>query len=206
MVQRQLTAPGRDIRDPRVLKAMLQVPRHHFVTDELRSMAYEDRPLPIGYGQTISQPFIAAYMVEQLIRHHQPRRVLEVGAGSGYVAAILSHLFAEVFAMEIVEPLATAAQSALRISNCDNVRLMQGDGYNGWTEHAPFDAILCSCAPDHIPAAFVEQLTDGGRLIVPTGSDADHQQLQFLVKEEGALTQRSLLQVRFVPMTGAAQK
>jgi protein-L-isoaspartate(D-aspartate) O-methyltransferase len=187
-----------------VLEVMGQVPRHEFVPAELRPHAYEDRPLPIGYGQTISQPYIVAFMTEQL----DPRptdRVLEIGTGSGYQAAVLSGLVAEVYTIEIVEPLAERAAADLRRLCCTNVQVRAGDGYRGWPEKQPFDAVIVTCAPESVPAPLVEQLADTGRMIIPVGPAWD-QQLILLRKENGRLEQAAVLPVRFVPMTGAAER
>ena len=155
MVKEQIA--GRDVRSERVLAAMLAVPRHEFVPSEIRDEAYEDRPLPIGHGQTISQPYIVAFMTE----HLDPKpnhRVLEIGTGSGYQAAVLSHLVAEVYSIEIVVPLAVRAKADLSRLGYRNVHVKAGDGYAGWPEHAPFDAIIVTCAPDHVPEPLVRQL------------------------------------------------
>jgi protein-L-isoaspartate(D-aspartate) O-methyltransferase len=200
MVAQQLAAPGRDIRNPRILAAMAEVPRHEFVPEANRSRAYADYPLPIGHGQTISQPYIVAFMTEQM----DPRptdRVLEVGTGSGYQAAVLSRLVAAVYTIEIVEPLAAQAASDLRRLGCTNVSVRAGDGYAGWPEAAPFDAIMVTCAPDHVPAPLVAQLREGGRMIVPVG-ELGNQNLILLEKREGRIERRAVLPVRFVPMTG----
>lgn len=202
MVAEQLASSTRGIRDPEVLTAMATVPRHEFVPAALRRYAYDDRPLPIGYEQTISQPYIVAFMTEKL----QPQasdRVLEIGTGSGYQAAILSVLVREVYSIEIVEPLARQAARVLSRLGYGNVRVRHGDGYRGWPEAAPFDAIIVTCAPDHVPQALVDQLRDGGRMVIPVG-EADSQNL-FLLRKRGRQLQRdAVLPVRFVPMTGAA--
>lgn len=203
MVREQLEAPGRDIRDAAVLQAMATVPRHEFVPDAVRAYAYEDRPLPIGYDQTISQPFIVAFMTGQ-VAPHAGARVLEVGTGSGYQAAILAQLVAEVYTIEIVEPLARRAEATLRRLGFDNVRIRAGDGYAGWPEAAPFDAILVTCAPDHVPQPLVDQLKEGGRMIIPVG-EAGRQALVRLEKRDGRVVQTAVLPVRFVPMTGTAE-
>lgn len=196
----QLTGPGRGLKDARVLAAMRTVPRHEFVPEEYRFSAYDDRPLPIGHGQTISQPFIVAFMTEQL--QPQPTdKVLEVGTGSGYQAAILSGLVKEVFTIEIVEPLAKRAETDLRRSGYTNVFVKAGDGYLGWPEHAPFDAIIVTCAPDAVPQPLVEQLKEGGRMIIPVGPDGGVQELYLLEKRGGEVKQRAVLPVHFVPMT-----
>jgi protein-L-isoaspartate(D-aspartate) O-methyltransferase len=201
MVLEQLAA--RDIRDPRVLAAMEKVPRHEFVPEAVRQQAYNDRPLPIGHGQTISQPYIVAFMTEQL-KPKAADRVLEIGTGSGYQAAVLAELVAEVYSIEIVEPLAKEAKATLERLDSRNVHLKTGDGYQGWAEHAPFDAIIVTCSPDHVPLPLVSQLKEGGLMIVPVGQ-TDRQELVLLEKQEGAMSQRAVLPVRFVPMTGQAQ-
>src|ERR1700732_1647355 len=185
MVQEQLPPPGRDIKNRLVLDAMATVPRHEFVPETLRKFAYWDEPLPIGYGQTISQPFIVAFMTEQL--NPKPTdRILEIGTGSGYQAAILSRLVAEVYTIEIVEPLAKRAEADLRRLGYHNVTVLAGDGYKGWPEHAPFDSVIVTCAPDHIPQPLVDQLKDHGRMIIPVGQMGD-QELYLLEKENGQL-------------------
>lgn len=201
MVDAQLAGPGRDISNPRVLAAMAKVPRHDFVPPDQRDFAYQDRPLPIGYGQTISQPYIVAFMTEALAP--QPTdRVLEVGTGSGYQAAVLAGLVAEVFTLEIIEPLAQRAEATLRRLGITNVRVRAGDGYRGWPEHAPFDAIIVTCAPEAVPPPLVAQLKNGGRMIIPVG--AYTQSLVLLENRDGSLHERDVLPVRFVPMTGEA--
>ncbi len=202
MVERQLA--GRDIRDPRVLAAMAKVPRHEFVPEALKGQAYEDRPLPIGHDQTISQPYIVAFMTEQL-KPAATDRVLEIGTGSGYQAAVLAELVAEVYSIEIVEPLAKQAKSTLDRLGYRNVHLKTGDGYLGWTEHAPFDVIIVTCAPERIPQPLVDQLKEGGRMIVPVGP-VSNQELVLLERQQGSMRQRAVLPVRFVPMTGQARE
>jgi len=200
MVEEQLSAPGRDIKNRLVLDAMATVPRHEFVPEPLRKFAYLDEPLPIGYGQTISQPFIVAFMTEQLIPKPTDR-VLEIGTGSGYQAAILSRLVAEVYTIEIIEPLAKRAEADLRRLGFLNVKVLAGDGYKGWPEHAPFDSVIVTCAPDHIPQALIDQLKDDGRMIIPVGAPGD-QQLYLLRKHGPKIEQQAVLPVFFVPMTG----
>jgi protein-L-isoaspartate(D-aspartate) O-methyltransferase len=202
MVQRQLMTCG--INDARVLAAMAKVPREEFVAPESRSASYEDGPLPIGYGQTISQPYIVAFMTDQL-RPKQSDRVLEVGTGSGYQAAILAELVSEVYSIEIVEPLAKSAEATLQRLGYKNVRLKIGDGYQGWPEKGPFDAIIVTCAPDKVPQTLVDQLKDDGRMVIPVG-DRFAQQLYLLEKKNGQLKQSATLPVRFVPMTSEAAK
>ena len=166
MVRDQIEARG--IRDARVLEAMRQVPRHLFVPETLRSQAYEDYPLPIGHDQTISQPYIVAYMSETLAVG-PGRRVLEIGTGSGYQAAVLAEMGVEVYTVEIVEPLARTAARTLASLGYSTVHTRVGDGYGGWPEHAPFDAVIVTAAPDHVPKPLIEQLAVGGRLVIPVG-------------------------------------
>jgi protein-L-isoaspartate(D-aspartate) O-methyltransferase len=203
MVQDQLTSPGRGITNARVLNVMGRVPRHEFLPEEMRRDAYQDRALPIGHGQTISQPYIVAFMSEKL--EPQPTdRVLEIGTGSGYQAAVLAGLVQEVYTVEIVAPLAARAEADLKGLGCTNVFVRGGDGYQGWPEAAPFDAIIVTCAPDRVPPPLVEQLKDGGRMIIPVGPIED-QHLILLHRVGNKLEQRAVLPVRFVPMTGKAQ-
>jgi protein-L-isoaspartate(D-aspartate) O-methyltransferase len=202
MVQQQLVTRG--INDARVLAAMAKVPREEFVPPDSRVASYEDGPLPIGYGQTISQPYIVAFMTEQM-RPKPSARVLEVGTGSGYQAAILAELVSEVYSVEIVEPLAKTAEATLQRLGYKNVHLKIGDGYKGWSEVGPFDAIIVTCAPDKVPQPLVDQLKDGGRMVIPVG-DRFAQQLYLLEKKNGQLKQSATLPVRFVPMTSEAAK
>jgi len=195
MIERQLR--GRGISDPGVLRAMGSVPREKFVPKELRDRAYEDRPLPLGYGQTISQPYIVAFMTEQL-QPKKSQRVLEIGTGSGYQAAVLSDLVAEVYTIEIVRPLAQRAEAVLRELGYKNVKVKAGDGYKGWPEHAPFDAIIVTAAPSQIPPALFEQLREGGRMVVPVG--LGFQNLQMVTKENGQMKIEHKFPVVFVPM------
>ncbi len=204
MVAKQIVAQGRGVRDQRVIGAMSQVPRHELVPAQVRARAYEDRPLPIGYGQTISQPFIVAFMTEALAPKPEDR-VLEVGTGSGYQAAVLSRLVADVYSIEIVEPLAKRAAADLKRLGYDNVHVRAGDGYKGWPEAAPFDAIIVTCAPDHVPEPLVAQLKDGGRMIIPVGPDGA-QELVLLQKRGTKLEKTEVLPVAFVPMTGEARE
>ncbi len=201
MVEHQLRVPWRGIRDPRVLAAMAKVPRHEFVPAELRDEAYEDHPLPIGHGQTISQPFIVAFMTEQLAL--QPAdRVLEIGTGCGYQTAVLAELAAAVFSIEIVEPLACRATADLQRMGYDNICVRAGDGHGGWPEAAPFDAVIVTCAAEQAPAALIAQLKDGGRMIIPLGG-ATSQALYQIQRHGRDIERRRVLAVRFVPMTGA---
>ncbi len=202
MVQQQLMTRG--VHEERVLAAMAKVPREEFVPADQRAAAYTDNPLPIGYDQTISQPYIVAFMTEQL----QPKpsdRVLEIGTGSGYQAAILGELVVEVYSIEIIEPLGKSAAATLQRLGYKNVQVKVGDGYKGWPEHAPFDAITVTCAPDHVPQPLIDQLKEGGRMIIPVGSFGD-QELYLLEKKNGQLERRAVLPVRFVPMAGEAEQ
>ena len=202
MVQQQLMARG--IKDERVLAAMAKVPREEFVPADARAASYEDGPLPIGYDQTISQPYIVAFMTEQL-RLSPTDHVLEVGTGSGYQAAILAELAGEVYTIEIVAPLAQSAEAALQRLGYKNVHVKVGDGYKGWPENAPFDAIIVTCAPDKVPQLLTDQLKESGRMIIPVG-DRFAQQLYLLEKKNGQLKESVTLPVRFVPMAGEATR
>jgi protein-L-isoaspartate(D-aspartate) O-methyltransferase len=202
MVERQLKA--RDIKDERVLAAMAKVPREAFVPPESRDASYEDGPLPIGYGQTISQPYIVAFMTQQL-RPKPNDRVLEIGTGSGYQAAVLAELVSEVYSIEIVEPLAKGAEATLARFGYKNVHVKVADGYKGWPEAAPFDAIIVTCAPDKIPKPLTDQLKDGGRMVIPVG-ERFAQQLYLLEKKNGQLKESVTLPVRFVPMLREGEK
>jgi len=197
MVRDQIVARG--ITDPRVLEAMARVPRHEFVPAAQRGEAYEDWPLPIGYGQTISQPYIVAFMTAAL-EPEPGDRVLEIGTGSGYQAAVLSCLVAEVYTVEIVDPLARRAEADLKRLGYANVKVRAGDGYRGWPEAAPFDAIIVTCAPEQVPQALVDQLREGGRMIIPVGSQWGAQELYLLRKTPTGMQRQGVLPVRFVPM------
>lgn len=202
MVRDQIEARG--IEDPRVLAALRAVPRHRFVPDAVSGRAYADTPLSIGYEQTISQPYIVAFMSEAL-RLGPGEKVLEVGTGSGYQAAILAELGVEVYTIEIVEPLARRARATLRELGYDDVQVRGGDGYRGWPEHAPFDAIIITAAPDHVPQPLIDQLAPGGRMILPVGGRG-RQELVRLRKSDEGIARERMLPVRFVPMTGEAQR
>lgn len=200
MVERQLA--GRGIDDGPVLDAMRKVPRHRFVPDPLGGQAYSDQPLPIGHGQTISQPYIVALMT-QLARPRPGARVLEVGTGSGYQAAVLAELGAEVYSIEIVAPLAEQAAQVLRELGYSGVVVRAGDGYAGWPEQAPFDAILVTAAPERVPAPLLGQLRPGGRMVIPVGPVRAVQELRVIGKHaDGSLEERVVTPVRFVPLTG----
>lgn len=200
---RMVAEQMRDVTDPRVLEAMRAVPRHRFVPEEQRRLAYADQPLPIGHEQTISQPYIVALMTA-LAEVERGDRVLEIGTGSGYQAAVLAQLGAEVYTIEIVAPLGERAAVLLEGLGYANVHARVGDGYRGWPEHAPFEAILLTAAPAEIPQPLLDQLAVGGRLVAPVGS-ADQELVVVTRTEEGYL-RRSVIPVRFVPMTGEAQE
>ncbi len=196
MVRSQIRARG--IRDNATLEAMRNVPRHLYVPAVQRRYAYQDRPLPIGYGQTISQPYIVAYMTE-IIRPDENSKVLEIGTGSGYQAAVLAEIVDQVYTIEIVRPLGEQARRKLK-AQYGNVHVKIADGYHGWEKHAPFDAIVVTAAAEYIPPPLVEQLKDGGRMIIPVGSPFQMQLLMLVEKKgDGEITTRSLMPVRFVP-------
>jgi protein-L-isoaspartate(D-aspartate) O-methyltransferase len=201
MVTTQIEARG--VRDPRVLDAMRRVERHRFVPERLRDHAHDDRPLPIGHEQTISQPYIVALMTEEA-RVKPGARVLEIGTGSGYQAAVLSVLAGQVYSIEIVEPLAREAAARLETLGYRNVTVRAGDGYRGWPERAPFDAILVTAAPPEIPQPLLDQLAVGGRLVAPVGEG--DQELVVVERTAAGLQRRRIIPVRFVPMTGEAQR
>ena len=200
MVREQIENEG--ISDPRVLGAMREIPRHLLVPHEYRPMAYEPRPLPIGEGQTISQPYVVAFMTE-ILRLKPGDRVLEVGTGSGYQAAIAARIAGEVYSVEIFPTLADRARRNLESLGARNVTVRQGDGYYGWEEKAPFDAIIVTCAGGHVPPPLLRQLRKGGRMIMPVGGPFLTQNLVFLEKgADGALSQRNVLPVAFVRLLG----
>jgi protein-L-isoaspartate(D-aspartate) O-methyltransferase len=198
MVREQIA--GRGIRDPRVIEAMRQVPRHLFVPEAERGRAYDDGPVAIGQGQTISQPYIVALMTES-VRPQPGERVLEIGTGSGYQAAVLSQLVAHVYTMELEDVLARNAASVLDQLKYKNITVRTGDGYGGWPEHAPFDIVIVTAAPEQLPQALIPQLRTGGRLIVPVGPRFSVQQLQLLEKDaSGVVRTVDVLPVLFVPL------
>jgi protein-L-isoaspartate(D-aspartate) O-methyltransferase len=198
MVGDQIAA--RDVRDPRVLAAIRDVPRHLFVPRELQRQAYQDQPLPIGYDQTISQPYIVALMTE-LLRPGPSDRALEVGTGSGYQAAVLSRLVSHVYTIEIIEALALSAGQRLKTLGYANVTVRAGDGYAGWPENSPFDIIVVTAAPDHVPAPLLTQLKPGGRLVIPVGPVSAVQELQLIEKDtDGRIKTTRVTPVRFVPL------
>jgi protein-L-isoaspartate(D-aspartate) O-methyltransferase len=202
MVEEQLKPRG--IADPDVLRAMGEVPRHEFIPQSQRLFAYSDHALPIGYGQTISQPYIVALMT-QVLELERGDSVLEIGTGSGYQAAVLAVLTDEVYSIEILEPLGLSARETLDRLGYDHVHTRIGDGYRGWPDHAPFDAIIVTAAPDHVPQPLIDQLAIGGRMVIPVGTF--YQELILLTKDEGgSLTREGVIPVVFVPMTGEAEK
>jgi protein-L-isoaspartate(D-aspartate) O-methyltransferase len=199
MVREQIEARG--VRNPIVLEAMRKMPRHLLVPERLEAMAYDDGPLPIGEGQTISQPYIVALMTE-LLELSPGQKVLEVGTGSGYQAAVLAEMGLEVYTIEIVEPLAREARRRLEEIGYTKIRFRIGDGYRGWEEAAPFDGIVVTAAPDHVPQPLVDQLRVGGRLVIPVG--ATYQELLVITRTETGVRRDRSIPVRFVPMTGEA--
>ncbi|OPY64668.1 MAG: Protein-L-isoaspartate O-methyltransferase [Syntrophorhabdus sp. PtaU1.Bin050] len=196
---------GRGISDKKVLNAMLKVERHRFVDESRQSDAYSDYPLPIGEGQTISQPYVVALMTEAVALKGN-ERVLEIGTGSGYQAAILGEIVKEVFTIEIKRGLYEKVQERLQFLGYGNIRVKHGDGYFGWEEYAPFDVIMVTASANHIPPPLLAQLKEGGRLIIPLGSTVFYQNLTLVKKDKGKLTVKELGGVAFVPMTGQAQK
>jgi protein-L-isoaspartate(D-aspartate) O-methyltransferase len=198
MVEYQIRQRG--VTDQDVLAAMERVARHEFVPDEYRAQAYADHPLPIGFGQTISQPYIVALMTE-LLKLKPTDRVLEIGTGSGYQAAILGEIVSEVYTVEIIEPLAFDAQERLARLGYDRVHVLNADGYDGWAEYAPYDAIIVTAAPDHIPQPLVQQLKDGARLVIPVGPPGGYQTLWQIAKEGDEIKKRNVTGVLFVPLT-----
>ncbi len=198
MVVSQIIARG--VKDKNVISAMLKVERHVFVSDKLLQYAYDDYPLAIGYGQTISQPYIVALMTE-LLELKGDEKVLEIGTGSGYQAAILAELSGEVYSIELVEPLALNAQKLLKELGYENIKVMHGDGYKGWPEFSPFDRIIVTAAPETVPQTLIDQLKDGGRMVIPVGYF--YQELKVITKKDGKITEESIIPVRFVPMIRA---
>jgi protein-L-isoaspartate(D-aspartate) O-methyltransferase len=198
MVEEQIRA--RDVKDPRVLDAMRTVPRHFFVPDHLEAAAYNDHPLPIGHDQTISQPYIVAYMTE-LLKVAPDHRVLEIGTGSGYQAAVLSKLAKEVYTIEIVPELARNAAETLKTLGYANVQVRAGDGYAGWPEKAPFARIMVTAAPERIPQPLIDQLAPGGLLVIPVGERNDTQWMTIVEKTATGVVQRKTIPVAFVPFT-----
>lgn len=202
MIQGQIIMRG--VKDERVIAAMAKIPRHLFIPQENRSRSYDDSPVSIGYGQTISQPYIVALMTE-LLDLSPGDKVLEIGTGSGYQAAVLGEIVREVFTIEIIPELGTRAEKILAELNYTNISVRVGDGYFGWTEHAPFDAIIVTAAPPFVPPALMHQLKAGGRLVIPVG-DYPYQELKKYTKSPDGISEQSVIPVLFVPMTGEAQK
>ena len=204
MVRQQIEARG--VRDPRVVQAMRAVPREQFVPAEVRRHATADSPLPIGHGQTISQPYIVAYMTE-LLGLERSHRVLEIGTGSGYQTAVLAELCDRVYSVEIVPELAQAAENTLRSLGYDGPRIRTGDGYQGWPDHAPYDRIIVTAAPPELPQDLIDQLAPEGRLVAPVGANPDAQRIVLVSKDsEGGVSRRNELPVRFVPMVREADR
>lgn len=200
MVLNQLRS--RDIVDSKVLQAMLTVPRHQFVDEHIRESAYNDYPLSIGEGQTISQPYIVALMT-QLLELKEGERVLEIGTGSGYQAAVLAEIVEEVYTVEIYESLSKKSEKLLMDLGYQNIKFKVGDGYHGWEEHAPYDVIIVTCAPDHVPPSLLQQIKDdGGRIVIPVGGIWMVQTLMKIEKTQGKIKSKGIIGVRFVPMIG----
>lgn len=200
MVRTQIES--RDVSDPAVLRAMRTVPRHRFAPDHSPEETYADRPLPIGHGQTISQPYIVASMTER-VRPDSTDRALEIGTGSGYQAAVLAEIVDSVYSIEIISELAASATRRLAELEYDNVETRHADGYHGWPEHGPFDLIVVTAAAEHIPPPLVRQLKEGGRMIIPVGNPFRTQMLTLVTKEDGETSTQSLAPVRFVPLRRA---
>ena len=200
MVEYQLK--GRDINDPKVLQAMIVVPRHKFVDQEIIESAYNDSPLPIGEGQTISQPYIVALMT-QLLELKGKEKILEIGTGSGYQSAVLAEIAKEVYTVEIYESLSNKSEKLLKELGYKNIHFKVGDGYNGWEQYAPYDAIIVTCAPDHVPPSLIRQIKDnGGRIVIPVGGIWSVQTLMSITKTNGEVNSKGIIGVRFVPMIG----
>ena len=200
MVEYQLK--GRDINDPKVLQAMIVVPRHKFVDQEIIESAYNDSPLPIGEGQTISQPYIVALMT-QLLELKGKEKVLEIGTGSGYQSAVLAEIAKEVYTVEIYESLSNKSEKLLEDLGYKNIHFKVGDGYDGWEKYAPYDAIIVTCAPDHVPPSLIRQIKDnGGRIVIPVGGIWMVQTLMKIQKINGEIKSKGIIDVRFVPMIG----
>jgi protein-L-isoaspartate(D-aspartate) O-methyltransferase len=200
MVESQIIARG--IRNTAVIQAMLNVPRHEFVPEESRGEAYDDNPIPVGLGQTVSQPYIVALMTE-LLNPARGGKMLEVGTGSGYQSAVLAETGCDLYTIEIVESLAERARRILENLGYSNITYKIGDGYQGWEEHAPFDGIIVTAAPGHVPAKLVDQLKIGGRMVIPVGDES--QELLLIEKTDTGITKKRITAVRFVPMTGVSE-
>jgi len=198
MVEDQIITRG--IMDRSTIQAMKKVPRHLFVPENYISQAYRDGPLPIGYGQTISQPYIVAYMTE-VVKPEKGKRALEIGTGSGYQAAVLAEIIDTVYTIEIVPELAKEAETRLKELGYKNIIIRQGDGYKGWSDSAPFDIIIVTAAPNHIPQPLIDQLAEGGRIVIPIGEPSSVQSLVLVSKDRGKINTETLTLVRFVPFT-----
>jgi protein-L-isoaspartate(D-aspartate) O-methyltransferase len=203
MVEEQIA--GRGVKDPRILDAMRKIPRHLYVESSLKEMAYEDHPLPIGEGQTISQPYVVAWMTEAL-NLKSSDRVLEIGTGSGYQAAVLAEIVKEVYTVEIRKGLKETADKLLNELGYKNIKMKYGDGYFGWEQYAPFDAIIITASANHIPPPLIKQLKEGGRLIIPLGSTLYYQTLTLVIKNNNELNAEQMGGVAFVPMIGEAKR
>lgn len=198
MVETQIKARG--VNDPLVLESMKKVPRHLFVPEAYQSSAYQDRPLPIGMSQTISQPYIVGFMTEA-INPKADNKVLEIGTGSGYQAAVLAEIVEEVYTLEIISELGMMAKERLNILGYENIHAKVSDGYHGWEEHGPFDAIIVTAAAEEIPQPLLDQLAEGGKMIIPVGSQFEIQNLVLITKKNGQIKQKKSFGVRFVPFT-----
>ncbi len=198
MINNQIIARG--ISHKATIEALRKVERHKLVPDNQKQMAYRDSPLPIGYGQTISQPYIVAFMTES-IQPEKGQKILEIGTGSGYQAAVLAEIVDDVYTIEIVEELGKRAKRDLKKIGYNNIHIKIGDGYNGWEEHAPFDAIVVTAAAEYIPPPLIKQLKDGGKMIIPVGTQFMTQQLVLVEKTDGKVRSRNVMPVRFVPFT-----
>lgn len=205
MIEEQFCSHSPPVSNARVIEAMGRVPRHEFVPAESRNEAYGDYPIPIGYSQTISQPYIVALMTE-LLDPKPDERILEIGTGSAYQAAVLAEMAGEVYSIEIVPELGQRASEVLSRLGYENIHLKVDDGYRGWPEEAPFDAIIVTCAPDHVPPPLVEQLKESGKMLIPVGGEYEVQELFLLEKRGNSLEKQEIIRVRFVPMTGESQK
>jgi protein-L-isoaspartate(D-aspartate) O-methyltransferase len=197
MIEHQIR--GRGIRNEKVLRAMMQIPREKYVPENYKKYSYSDNPIPIGYGQTISQPYIVAYMTS-ILNPDKNQKILEIGTGSGYQAAILSLLYKEVYSVEIIKALGEKAKKIFKEQNLNNITVKIGDGYEGWKEYAPFDAIIVTCAPENVPQLLVDQLAEGGKMVIPVGGTYN-QVLYLLEKRDNKIRTTATLSVSFVPMS-----
>jgi protein-L-isoaspartate(D-aspartate) O-methyltransferase len=197
MIEHQIR--GRGIRNEKVLRAMMQIPREKYVPENYKKYSYSDNPIPIGYGQTISQPYIVAYMTS-ILNPDKNQKILEIGTGSGYQAAILSLLYKEVYSVEIIKALGEKAKKIFKEQDLNNITVKIGDGYEGWKEYAPFDAIIVTCAPENVPQLLVDQLAEGGKMVIPVGGTYN-QVLYLLEKRDNKIRTTATLSVSFVPMS-----